>query len=188
VDVTGVELSAKVIRGNLEDFNFDDGSIYPRVRAHRIIETLGLISPYSPQKEAWIDLHRNHVVNDQRTYVIGDARPMGYSKSGSTAQGEARYVAKVISAYEQGRETPWLAPYTSCYSMVNSDPPEAIFFGSEYLPPEVGMTALMQERVAQAYVEFGTAFAWRDEQLVRSPEMGQAMFAWGKAHYREMFE
>jgi len=188
VDVTGVDVSGKVIRGNLEDFEFDDAAIYPRVRGHKLIETLGLLSPYSPQKEAWIDLYKNNVVNDPRTYVIGDSRPMGYSKSGSTAQGEAKYVAKVISAHEQGKEIGWQAPYTSCYSMVNADPPEAIFFGSEYLLPVVAMTPLSQERIGEKWVEFGTAFAWRDEQMVRSPEMGQAMFAWGKAHYREMFE
>jgi NADPH-dependent 2,4-dienoyl-CoA reductase/sulfur reductase-like enzyme len=188
VDVTGVDISGKVIRGQLEDFDFDDAAVYPRVRGHHMIERLGIVSPYSPQKEAWIDLHRNHVVNDRHTYVVGDSRPQGYSKSGSTAQGESKYVAKVISAYEQGKEVKWQAPYTSCYSMVSTDPPQAIFFGSEYLPPEVGITPLSQERIAQAYVEFGTAFAWRDEQMERSTDMGQAMFAWGRAHYREMFE
>ena len=188
VDVTGVDIGNKVIQGNLEDYKFDDAAIYPRVRASRLIETLGLVNPYSPQKEAWIDQFKNHVVNDPRTYVIGDARPMGYSKSGSTAQMEARYVAKVVAAYEQGKEVEWEAPYTSCYSMVNADPPEAIYFGSEYLPPVFAMTALSQERIVQKWIEFGTAFAWRDERSQRDTDMGKAMFEWGRAHYREMFE
>jgi NADPH-dependent 2,4-dienoyl-CoA reductase/sulfur reductase-like enzyme len=188
VDITGIDLSRKIIQGQLEDYSFDDASIYPRIRASRIIETLGLLNPYSPQKEAWIDQYRNNVVDDPRVYVIGDSRPMGYSKSGSTAQMEGKYVAKVIAGVEQGKEVPWEAPYTSCYSMVNADPPEAIYFGSEYLPPVAALTAASQERIVEKWIEFGTAFAWRDERSQRTADMGQAMIEWGRAHYREMFE
>ena len=188
VDIRGVDLSRKIIQGSLEDYDFDDASIYPRVRASRLIETLGLVNPYSPQKEAYIDLYTNNVVGDLHTYVIGDSRPQGWSKSGSTAQGEAKHIAKVIVARHLGKEAEWESPYTSCYSMVNADPPEAIYFGSEYLKPVAALTAMMQEKIVQAWIDFGTAFAWRDEKFRRSTDMGGAMFEWGRAHYREMFE
>ena len=188
VDITGIDLSKKIIEGNLEDYPFDDASIYPRIRASRLIETLGLVSPYSPQKEAHIDQFTNQLVDDPHAYVIGDSRPMGWSKSGSTAQGEAKFIARVIAGRHQGKEIPWESPYTSCYSMVNADPMEAIYFGSEYLKPVAALTADMQERIVQAWIDFGTAFAWRDEKFKRSTDMGSAMIEWGKAHYREMFE
>ena len=120
--------------------------------------------------------------------MIGDSRPMGYSKSGSTAQGEARFVAKVITEREKGNEIDWEAPYTSCYSMVNADPPEAIYFGSKYLPPVVAHTPMDMERVVKSWILRGSAFAWRDQNMNRSPDMGQAMMGWAEAHYSEMFD
>ena len=112
---------------------------------------------------------------------------MGYSKSGSTAQGEAKFIAKVIVERSKGNEIEWEAPFTSCYSMVNAEPPEAIFFGSKYLPPLVAHTPMDMERVVRSQILRGSAFAWRDQNMIRSEDMGDAMIGWADAHFAEMF-
>ncbi len=187
VTILGVDVQKKTVNGEFDDYTFDEAAIYPRTRAAKLIETLGLVNKASPQKEARIDQYRNNVVNDKRVYVIGDSRPMGYSKSGSTAQAEARYVAKVIAARAKGKEVKWESPFTSCFSMVNADPMEAIYFGSRYLPPLSDITAMSQERTIARWISTGAAFAWRDRNMNRSEEMGQAMLEWARGHFREMF-
>ena len=187
VTVHRVDVLNKTVIGEFDDYQFDDASIYPRVRGALLIETLGLVAESSPQKEARINLFRNHLHDDLRVYVIGDSRPMGYSKSGSTANDEAKYVAKVIVGLDKGKKLEWKGPYTSCYSMVNADPPEAIYFGSQYLPPLIAHTPMDMERTVKAWIERGSAFAWRDQNMNRSPEMGQAMYAWAYGYYKDLF-
>jgi NADPH-dependent 2,4-dienoyl-CoA reductase/sulfur reductase-like enzyme len=188
ITIVGVDVERKTVIDEFDEYPFDDAAIYPRIRASKLIETLGLVNKASPQKEAWIDQYRNNVVDDLRVYVIGDSRPTGYSKSGSTAQAEARYVAKVIAARAKGEEVPWESPYTSCYSMINAEPMEAIYFGSEYLPPQADITPMSMERTIASWIDTGAAFAWRDRNMNRSEEMGEAMIAWARSHYDEMFE
>jgi NADH dehydrogenase FAD-containing subunit len=174
ITIVGVDVERKTVIDEFDEYPFDDAAIYPRIRASKLIETLGLVNKASPQKEAWIDQYRNNVVDDLRVYVIGDSRPTGYSKSGSTAQAEARYVAKVIAARAKGEEVPWESPYTSCYSMINA--------------PQADITPMSMERTIASWIDTGAAFAWRDRNMNRSEEMGEAMMAWARSHYDEMFE
>jgi NADPH-dependent 2,4-dienoyl-CoA reductase/sulfur reductase-like enzyme len=188
ITIVGVDIEKKTVIDEFDDYTFDEAAIYPRIRASKLIETLGLVNKASPQKEARMDQYRNNVVDDLRVYVIGDSRSTAYSKSGSTAQAEARYVAKVITARAKGEEVEWESPYTSCFSMVNADPMEAIYFGSQYLPPQADITAMSMERTIASWTDTGAAFAWRDRNMIRSEEMGQEMLGWAITHYSEMFE
>ncbi len=187
VSLVKVDLDRPSVSDEFDEYQFDDAAIYPRIRAARLIEHLGLLQDSSPQKEARIDMHRNHIHEDKRVYVIGDSRSTGYSKSGSTAQAEARYVAKVIAGRIEGVEIPWESPDTTCYSMVGAEPMEAIFFGSKYLPPQSAGTAMDNERFRDYWIDTGAAFAWRDRNMNRSQEMGHEMIGWALTHYAEMF-
>ena len=187
VSIVGVDVEKKTIIGEFDDYTFDDAAIYPRIRGAKLIETLGLVNKYSPQKEAWIDQYHSNVVGDEHVYVIGDSRPTGFSKSGSTAQEEAKFVARVIAGRMKGQELKWETPYTSCFSMVNSDPMEAIYLGFKYLPPQAGITPMAMERVVAFWTHTGAAFAWRDRKMERSEAMGEAMLEWARVHYNEMF-
>ncbi len=188
ITVVGVDVENKTVIDEFDDYTFDDAAIYPRIRGARLIETLGLVNDASPQMEARINQYRNNIIDDERVYVIGDSRSTGYSKSGSTAQAEARFVAKVIAARIKGEEIAWESPYTSCYSMVSADPMEAIYFGSEYLPPQADITAMSMERTIASWTDTGAAFAWRDRNMQRSADMGQEMIGWATTHFKEMFE
>jgi sulfide dehydrogenase [flavocytochrome c] flavoprotein subunit len=86
------------------------------------IETLGLTNPDSPQKEANIGVMKYNIKGNERVYVTGDARPMPFSKSGNTANSEAKFVARVIAARASGKDIEWESPNTVCYSAVATDP------------------------------------------------------------------
>ncbi len=188
ITIVGVDVEKKTVIDEFDDYKFEDAAIYPRIRGARLIETLGLVSKTSPQKEARINQYRNNLIDDMRVYVIGDSRSTGYSKSGSTAQAEARFVAKVIAGRIKDEEIEWESPYTSCYSMVGAEPMEAIYFGSQYLPPQADITAMSMERTIASWTDTGAAFAWRDRNMNRSEEMGREMIGWALTHYAEMFE
>ena len=171
--ITNVDPDKRVVSSDFEDIRFEDAAIYPRVRAARLIESLGLADPKSPQLEARIDVRFNNVEGDDRVYVIGDARPMPFSKSGNTANSEAKIIARVIAARSQGREPKqWQSPHTVCYSMVNMEPMEAIS--------------------VDAYYKYDTkenSFAFDRVKLFekRSAARGQATLEWAEGLYRDMF-
>jgi len=188
VSLIKVDVEGKSVSDEFDEYRFDDAAIYPRIRASRLIEHLGLVQDASPQMEARIDMHRNNIHDDRHVYVIGDSRSTGWSKSGSTAQAEARYIAKVIANRIKGVEIPWESPDTSCYSMVGAEPMEAIYFGSKYLAPQSAGTAMDNERFRDYWIDSGAAFAWRDRNMNRSKDMGDEMIGWALTHYAEMFE
>ena len=188
ITIVNVDVEKKRVIDNFDEYPFEEASIYPRIRGAQLIETLGLVSKTSPQKEARINQYRNNLIDDLRVYVIGDSRSTGFSKSGSTAQSEARFVAKVIAGRIKGEEIEWESPYTSCFSMVGAEPMEAIYFGSEYLPPMADITAMGMERTVKSWIATGAAFAWRDQNMNRSEDMGREMIGWALTHFAEMFE
>lgn len=123
-----------VLSTDFDDIEFADAAIYPRVRAARLIEDLGLADPKSPRKEANIDPITYQMVDDERVFVAGDARNHPFSKSANVAYTEALYVAKVIAGRMAGSAAPvpWESPRTICYSMVDPVKGEAITIDTTY--------------------------------------------------------
>jgi NADH dehydrogenase FAD-containing subunit len=143
------------------------------VRGAHLIETLGLMDPKSPQKEALIDDHKYNFIGDDRVYVTGDARPMGFSKSANTANTEAKYVAKLIGARSQGKDIDWVSPETICYSMCNADPGEAISVSARYV-----------------YDNAKKAFGFSPDTSMdekRDAAKGNRLMEWNKGMYRDLF-
>ncbi|NIR61363.1 MAG: NAD(P)/FAD-dependent oxidoreductase [Gammaproteobacteria bacterium] len=171
-EITGVDVDRKRVRSEFGERSFDDAALYPRVRASRLIERLGLVDPDSTQKEARIDPFKYNVVGDERVYVAGDSRPMPYSKSGNTANSEAHHVAKVIAARANGKEVDWRSPHTVCYSVVASEPMRAIMVDTYY--------AYDEEKKA-----FGFAKTRMDQEADRAK--GLATLEWARGLYRDMF-
>ncbi len=173
VEIKGVDLSQRTIITEFDNYQFDDASIYPGVRASRIIEDFGLLSPNSTQKEANIDIRKYNIIGDERVYVAGDARPMGYSKSANTANSEGKYVAKVLAAHVQGKTIDWESPRTLCYSMVNADPNEAISVDANY-----------------TYNPEKKAFGFSNKtkfDMQRDHAKGLATLAWAQSIYNDLF-
>jgi NADH dehydrogenase FAD-containing subunit len=168
--ITGIDVAKKTVHTEFDSYTFDDAAIYPRVRAAELIETLGLISPNSLQKEANIDPFGYNVIGDERTYVVGDSRPMPFSKSGNTARSEGKYVAKVIAGRANDRQVAWESPHTICYSVVSAEPMQAIM-------------------VDAYYAHDGTNFGFDRVNMVqeRDEALALATLEWARGHYRDMF-
>jgi NADH dehydrogenase FAD-containing subunit len=130
--IRGVNPHDRVLKTDFDEIKFEGAAIYPRIRAARMIERFGIHNPNSVQKDANIDPFKYHVIGDDKVYVTGDCRPMPFSKSASVANSEARYIAKLIVARLQGKEVKWMTPESICYSMVNTQPEEAILSHSFY--------------------------------------------------------
>ena len=131
-EIRRVDPDARRIESEFETISFDDASIYPPVRAARLLETLGLADLASIDKAAAIDWRRYHAIGDERVYVAGDARPHGYARGAATAYSEGRYLAECLAAHWRGEEIPWRSPRSECYALVNPEPAEAIHFRTEY--------------------------------------------------------
>lgn len=171
--IKGVDPVKKIITTEFDTIKFDEATIYPGVRGSHLIEALGLMDPKSPQKEALIDDHKYNFVGDDRVYVTGDSRPMGFSKSANTANTEAKYVAKLIAARSQGKEIDWVSPETICYSMCNADPAEAISVSARYV-----------------YDNAKKAFGFSPDTSMdekRDTAKGKRLMEWNKGMYRDMF-
>ena len=172
VEISGIDLDKKEILTEVETIKFDDAAIYPFVRASRLIETCGLMRPGDSQFQANIDDEKYNFIGDKSVYVIGDSRPMPFSKSANTAQSEAHYVAKIVAARAMGKPDPaYESPNTICFSMVNTDPPEAISVNAYYKKDENGLFGFDRVNMVQK----------------RSTDQARQTLEWGKGIYRDMF-
>jgi sulfide dehydrogenase [flavocytochrome c] flavoprotein subunit len=171
-EIESVNVAKKQIQTKFDTFKFDDAAIYPRIRASRLIEQLGLANPESPQKEANIDVLKYNIIGDERVYVLGDARPMPFSKSGNTANSEGKYVAKVVAAHAQGKQIEWESPHTICYSGVAVQPLQSISVDAQY----------KYDPKTKAF-GFDKAVLFEKWDKAR----GEANLEWARGLYRDMF-
>lgn len=130
--VEGVDPHKNILKTDFDEFKFEGGAIYPRIRAARMIENFDLHEINNQQFEADIDPYNYNFRKDNQIYIAGDCRPMPFSKSASVAISEGRHIAKVITARLRGKNVQWVTPESVCYSMVNSLPEEAILSRSLY--------------------------------------------------------
>ncbi len=166
--IKSVDPIKKTVTTDFDTISFDDAAIYPRCRAAKLLEDLGLADMKSPQFEADIDPYKYFCKGDKTCYVLGDARPQPFSKSGNTAASEAHFVAKVIAAAAAGKDIDWVSPQTVCYSTVNGHPEESIM-----------VTATYDEKT------FSFTGVSRDNK--RSAALGKATREWAAGLYRDMF-
>ena len=171
-DIKGVNLAEREIVTDFDSYAFDDALIYPPIRAASIIQQFGLSDQESRQKEAITDPFKYHIPDDEHVYVTGDSRSQPFSKSGNTANSEARYVAELIAAHAAGREVEWRSPQTMCFSGVKIDPLESMSIITFY-----------------KYDEIEKNFAFDRSHLIEkwSQKAGQAGLAWAEGMYKDMF-
>lgn len=174
VEIKSVDVGKKTLTTEFDTYQFDDAAIYPNIRGSRLLETLGVMDPKSLQKEARIDVLKYNVIGDEHVYVAGDSRPMPFSKSANTSNTEGKFVAKVIAAHAAGKQMDWVSPTTTCYSMVNAGPNEAISVDARY-----AYDAEKQE----------FSFSKKDTKMFedRSTEQGKAALDWAQGLYSDLF-
>jgi len=133
--IESIDLDKKIVESEFDEFSFEDASFYPHVRGAKLLENLGFAKDTIYNKmEANIDPFSYEVIGERDIFVSGDARPMGFSKSGNTSNTEAKYVAKIIAnrIKKQSKIIKWESPITVCISLVSITPERGIFIHSEY--------------------------------------------------------
>jgi len=131
--IEDIDLDNKVVSTEMDEFKFEDASFYPRVRAAKIIETMGFAKDAKNMKEGNINPLTYEVIGERNIFIAGDARPMGFSKSGNTANTEGKYVANVISRRINNEDAPdWESATTLCFSAISTEPEQAIYIYTQY--------------------------------------------------------
>lgn len=128
-----INLDKKEVVTEFETYKFEDAAFYPRVRGGKLIEQLGFAKDAKDMMEGNINPLTYEVMGEKNIFITGDARPMGFSKSGNTSNSEGKYVAKVLANRINKKPAPkWESPVTLCYSSVSIVPERAIFIITEY--------------------------------------------------------
>ena len=175
-----IDPEKKIITTEFDEWHFDDAALYPPVRAGRLIEVLGLAKDtiYN-RKEADIDIFTYEAKGKENKdiFVCGDARPMGFSKSGNTSNTEGKNVAREVAARILGKKHEWESPVTVCISDVSFNPERGIFIHSEYeFNPKTNQ------------FQFATPVTdevWKGEEGLNNAE---AVYGWAESMYADMFQ
>ncbi|HEC45700.1 MAG TPA: NAD(P)/FAD-dependent oxidoreductase, partial [Epsilonproteobacteria bacterium] len=128
-----IDLDKKVVTTEMDEFTFTDAAFYPRVRGAKIIETMGFAKDAKDMMEGNINPLTYEVIGEKNIFIAGDARPMGFSKSGNTSNSEGKYVGDLIARRINKEKAPkWEAPVTLCFSAISMQPVNAIYIYTQY--------------------------------------------------------
>jgi sulfide dehydrogenase [flavocytochrome c] flavoprotein chain len=168
----------KVMTDYDEEIAFADAAFYPHVRGGKLLEVAGVAKNSIFNKmEADIDVKTYQVHGHPDIYCTGDVRPMGFSKSGNTANTEGVIVAKQIAARVNGKPVgPWESPLTICYSAVAIDPILAISVNAGY--------AYDEKTKRFSFANVYTNENWDGRVGINN---GRGLMEWAKGLYRDMF-
>ena len=176
--IENIDLDEKLVETEFEEFTFDDASFYPRVRGAKILESVGIAKDTVFNRlEGNINGLTYEVIGHKNIYIAGDARPMGFSKSGNTASTEGIYVARLIADKIEGNpKKPWQSPTTLCFSAVSIKPERAIFVNSMY--------AYNDKTKRFGFATPKTSEVWKGKEGLRN---ATAQHEWAVAMYKYMF-
>ena len=131
--ITEIDLDKKTVSTEMEDYTFEDAAFYPRIRGAKILETMGVAKDAKDMMEGYINPITYEVIGEKNIFIAGDARPMGFSKSGNTSNSEGKYVGSVIAKRINKEKAPeWEPPRTLCFSAVATKPAKAIYIYTQY--------------------------------------------------------
>lgn len=176
--IESIDLDNKIVETEFEEFEFDDACFYPHVRGGKILEIVGIAKDTIYNKmEGNIDPISYEVYGEKNIFVSGDARPMGFSKSGNTSNTEGQYVARVI-ANRINKIAPikWLSPITICFSAVSINPERAIYIHSEY--------AYNEKKKAFGFATPISSEKWKGKDGLNN---ARGLYDWATALYIDMF-
>ncbi|WP_373071076.1 FAD-dependent oxidoreductase [Sulfurimonas sp.] len=177
--ITKIDLEKKVVTaGEMEDeYEFADAAFYPHVRGGKLLEVCGVAKDTAFNKmEGNIDPFTYEVIGEKNIYVAGDARPMGYSKSGNTANSEGHYLGSFIAnRINKNTDLEWKSPLTVCYSAVSANPEHAISVRAEYK---------FEGKKLAGFTNVDLSQEWRGTTGINN---GKALNEWAKGMFRDMF-
>jgi len=176
--IENIDLDNKIVETEFEEFSFDDASFYPHVRGGKILEIVGIAKDTIYNKmEGDIDPISYEVYGEKDIFISGDARPMGFSKSGNTSNTEGQYVAKVIAnRINKKPAIQWISPITICFSAVTIEPERAIFIHSEY--------AYNSKTKAFSFATPVTSEVWKGQEGLNN---AKSLYGWADSLFVDMF-
>ena len=173
-----IDLDKKVVTTEFEEYAFEDAIFYPHVRGAKILEIAGVAKDSVFNKlEGDINQFTYEVNGHPNIYISGDARPMGFSKSGNTSNTEGAIVAKRIAAKINKEKDPeWDSPTTLCISEVGVYPERGIFITTQY-------------KYVKAEKTFDFDKVFSDENWKGQPglDKGENVYGWATSLYIDMF-
>jgi hypothetical protein len=169
-----------VIASEMEDeYKFEDAAFYPHVRGGKLLEVCGVAQDTAFNKmEGNIDPFTYEVLGaeNKNIFVSGDARPMGYSKSGNTSNTEGHYLGQLIAQrIADGKDIAWKSPRTVCYSSVTTKPDRAISIRAEYR---------FEGKTLAGFTNVELSEKWEGDEGVGN---GKALKVWATSLYKDMF-
>jgi len=170
------DLKKKIVYTEFDEYKFEDAAFYPRIRGGKLLEVAGVAKDSINKMEADIDPFTYQVKGHPSIYCAGDARPMGFSKSGNTSNTEGHVVARSIASHIKGAKFTWGSPHTTCFSAVSAKPIHAISVDADYSYNKKEKT-------------FGFANASADENWrgKHGKGNGQGLMGWAAGMYSDMF-
>jgi len=185
--IESIDLDTKTVTTELDEFKFEDAAFYPRVRGAKIIETMGFAKDAKDRMEGNINPLTYEVEGESNIFIAGDARPMGFSKSGNTSNSEGKYVGKLIANRINKLKAPkWEAPVTLCFSAVSTEPENAIFIYTQYSFDKKDKSlenAKFADWKKFSFSETTSSENWKKDGVKNAA----SIYSWADALYFDMF-
>jgi len=185
--IENIDLDKKVVTTEFDEFSFADASFYPRVRGAKILETMGFAKDAKDMMEGDINPLTYEVSNEKNIFIAGDARPMGFSKSGNTSNTEGKYVGNIIAQRINKAQPPeWQSPITLCFSAIAINPESAIFIYTKYSFDKKDKTlnnAKFIDWKKFSFTETMSSEDWKKD----GTRNAESIYSWADALYFDMF-
>jgi NADH dehydrogenase FAD-containing subunit len=178
VKIENIDLDEKIVETELDEYKFEDAAFYPHVRGAKILETVGIAKDTQHNKlEGNINFLTYEAIGEKDIFISGDARPMGFSKSGNTSYSEGQFVAKLIASKINKKPAPkWESPTTTCFSAVSLEPQRAIYIYSQY--------AYTKENGRFKFHDTISSENWADKDGLTN---AKSIYSWANSLYLDMF-
>ena len=185
--LTDINLDKKIVTTEMDEYTFTDASFYPRVRGAKIIETMGFAKDAKDMLEGHINPLTYEVIGEKNIFIAGDARPMGFSKSGNTSNIEGKYVGKVVAHRVNNQEAPlWESPITLCFSAVSLEPERAIYIYTKYAFDKKDKTPQNIKFIDWKKFSFSETISNEDWKKTGALN-ADSIYSWADALYFDMF-
>jgi len=171
-----IDLENKMIHTEFEEFEFEDASFYPHVRGAKILERVGLAKDAKNMMEGYINELTYEAIDAKDVFITGDARPMGFSKSGNTSNSEGFNVGRRIAQrINKTKKFKWEPPTTTCFSAVSIEPEKAIYIYTQY----------SYDKSTQTFDFDGTLSSedWKKDGITNA----KSIYNWAASLYFDMF-
>ena len=182
-----IDLDKKIVTTEFDEFEFADAAFYPRIRGAKILETMGFAKDAKDMMEGDINPITYEVTGEKDIFIAGDARPMGFSKSGNTSNTEGKYVGNLIARRINKEETPvWEPPITLCFSAISIKPMSAIYIYTRYAFDKKDKNPKDAKFVDWKKFSFSKTLSseeWKRDGTVNA----DSIYSWADALYFDMF-